>query len=182
MKKSKLMLVFIFLFVMLGCSMQKEISLFDLVLRIESGSKINPNMETLYILCPKYNRISQVSHTIMWKAPQGLEGYYRFNDPSDGTMYGNGNYPGEWKKAEEDNVVDMRNELPLVFYKIGKVQRTNGKLTMVLSVGTHLIFKRPEPFSGANEQIIIELREIPQKADLHIYKDIQSQYLPEKQE
>ncbi len=178
---SNLIPIFIFPLLIFGCSMQKEISPSDLALLIESGSEINPKMETLHVLCPRYNRISQVSNTVIWEAPQGLKGYYRFNDSSDGTMYGTGNYPDEWKKAEKDNVIDMRNELPLVFYKIGRVQKINGKLTMVLPVGTHLIFKQPEPFSGANEQIIIKLPEIPQKADLHIYNDIQSQYLPEKQ-
>lgn len=152
-----------------GCALPRQVSQKDLILWIESGNDINPNMETL---CVRYNRISKDEiltmggHTIMWEAPGGLSGYYRFNDPTDGGVYGNGNWKEDWEKAEADGVVDMAKELPMIYYRIGEVQRVGGKLRLNFPKGTRLIFEPPEPFSGANYYVIIKLPEIPRKANL----------------
>jgi hypothetical protein len=157
-----------------GCAISKQISEDDLVIWKKLGNEINPGMETL---CVKYKRIPKeiitTGHTIAWNAPGGLSGYYRFTDPSDGTMYGSGNWPEEWKKANTDGVVDMNKELPLAYYQIGKVKKVGEKLMLELPKRSRLIFKPPEPFSGTNYYIIIELPSIPPKADSKVYSNKQ---------
>jgi hypothetical protein len=161
-----LIILFIGILFLSGCAVTKQIPKDDLVVWITKGNDIVPGMESLHVRyrgVPKAEA-SHNGHSIIWKTPVGLSGVYRFNDPSDGAIYGDGNWQEEWKRAAADNEIHP-GELPLVYYLIGYVRQVNGKLQLAFPNKTRLIFQPPKPFSVANHYIIIELPDVPPKAD-----------------
>ena len=154
-----------------GCAYRRQILSKDLIITLTKGNDIVPGMDTIKV---RYRGVSVADnfrgHSIIWQAPGGLAGFYRFNDPSDGAVYGSGNWQEEWKKAMEDNII-YANEVSTVYYRIGTlVDAGGGRLQLVFPNKTRLIFTPPKMFCPSSYSICIELPEVPPKADSRFYK------------